>query len=218
MFKSVKYSAIYAAQYLGMMAVFASIIVLYCLIASPSAHVVGILTSSFGSFVALLALAEVLTVYTYYGNIAISMGATRTQFFLAQQVTQTGYALATVALCAICGYLFHYTIGTELLVTDVANAMLLFATTLLTCKAGELLGLISVRYGKVGMWIYMGVCMLFGGFVGVSFSMGPKMLVWLAPIINAVQSNSFIIVGAAILAAALMTALSYKLSRRLIVR
>lgn len=219
MFKSVKYSAIYAAQYLAMMAIGAAGIVLYGKLVSPSAQTIAILANSFSTIVILLSLAMTLTIYTYYGNIAMSMGATRSNFFISQQIIKLLYSAILCVMCVLSGYLFHFTLGAQLPSFRPIDIVMMFVTMLFANTLGELLGLISMRFGKVGMWIYIAVCMVFGGFVGFGFSMGSDFMTGvLASLLALALNNGFIILGVGLLASALITAFDYKLSRRLIVR
>lgn len=123
------------------------------------------------AIISMLSFAICMNIYSCYGNIALSMGATRKGFFVSSQIIK----LAVCSAMAVALVLANATLNNFYKINffeDTGSFIMIFGLSVILGTMGESIGIICSRWGRIGMVIYIGVCLLFGAAVGVFMVIG----------------------------------------------
>ena len=154
----------------------------------------------------MLALMLPLTLVTGVFPIALSFGATRRGFFAATQITKLAAALFLPA-----GLLALNTFGD----TEVSFQFgLSLCTGLAVAGIGELCGTICLRFGQKAMWLFVLLCAVGGGVLGMSVAMAANGNMVLAHLLQAILRGGAGMAVAQLVLGAVCTAGSWALLRR----
>ncbi|MEG1550407.1 MAG: hypothetical protein RR395_08280 [Ruthenibacterium sp.] len=165
----------------------------------------------------LLTLGIAINLTSIYLPLAVSMSSTRKANFMGLQVMKLISALLHLVAAGAALWLFHLVFGTMIPLS--ANAVILFFfAVLLTHTVGENLGFVCLRYGKIGMVVYLILCGLFGAVIGFFMVSRHNWLSIVSAIVNALLTNSFLLIGACLALTAALSAISGFLMRNLTVR
>lgn len=125
-------------------------------------------------FCGLMLAIFMTSVYKLYLPLAISMGSTRKDAFFGIQLFKLLLALAFVLLATILKYLpmMAQPDNHDMMGQLFRSPLALFGYYLAISALGSLLGLLSLRFGKVGNVIMLVILAGFGGFCGYFVSSG----------------------------------------------
>lgn len=138
--------------------------------ASLVLSMMGILCSFGGLMLAVFAA----TVYKLYLPLTLSMGSTRREAFFGIQLYRLVGIVCFLILFASLSHLplLAEQIRTVPSWTVLYSPLFLLGYYLLCGSLGDLMGLVSLRFGKVGNVIMLVILAIFGGFCGFAMSAG----------------------------------------------
>lgn len=154
----------------------------------------------------MLALMLPMTLITGLFPIALSFGATRRGFFAATQVSKLAAALFLPA-----GLLALNTFGDTAVPFRFGMSL---CTGLAVACMGELFGAICLRFGQKAMWLFVLLCAVGGGVLGMSVAMAANGNMVLAHLLQAILRGGAGMAVAQLVLGAVCTAGSWALLRR----
>lgn len=121
--------------------------------------------------ISMMSLAIIMSFYSSFANIALSMGSTRRSLFLTIQIYKITISLAMLAAAFLINesLKFFYKIN---FFTNANGLIICLGITLILGTIGESIGVTTARWGRVGVVVFMIACGLFGAFIGLSVAMG----------------------------------------------
>lgn len=199
-----RWTLLQLATFAGVMAVMLALV--YFLVEPGNEFGSGMIGGILATMGPMLALMLPLTLVTGVFPIALSFGATRRGFFAATQITKLAAALFLPA-----GLLALNTFGD----TEVSFQFgLSLCTGLAVAGIGELCGTICLRFGQKAMWLFVLVCALGGGVLGMSVAMAASGNMVLAHLLQAILRGGAGMAVAQLVLGAVCTAGSWALLRR----
>ncbi|MEG0179168.1 MAG: hypothetical protein RR573_04830 [Oscillospiraceae bacterium] len=225
MLKSVKYTILNSAKLIAIMLAILMGAFVFCKLAYPVGADDNLqMFSMYLGMLVVMPFAGAMSGFAYYSNIAISMGASRRHYFWGAQISK----LATVAgftVEAILGaFVFNKLLGVTIIDISQNNiSILLMLAFVMLCLAcvGESIGILSVRFGKLGMALYIIVCLIMGGLFGFLIGFGDSEKIFtkiIAPVMGLFNDINTFVIAILLTVSILTTALNYFFSRKLTVR
>lgn len=163
--------------------------------------------------ISMLSFAVCMNFYSCYGNIALSMGATRKGFFAASQIIKiavcTAMAISSVLANATLNYFYQINFF-----ENSKSFIILFGLSIILGTIGESIGIVCSRWGRIGMVIYIGICVLFGGAVGAFMVVGTDVFF---SILAFILQSVWLSLGAMLLFSALITLINGILYKKSVV-
>ncbi len=121
----------------------------------------------------LICSAVGMALFSTYLQLALTNGTTRKLIFMATIVCKLIFSLLAccIAFVTLLGYYFVFDMGISLSF-NVAFFCTILAGAVLCFSIGELLGLLSTRFGKVIYFVFIFAMMIVGGIIGALTAIG----------------------------------------------
>ncbi|MEG0877611.1 MAG: hypothetical protein RSF00_02935 [Oscillospiraceae bacterium] len=171
------------------------------------------------SMILIMGFAVQMSYFAYYADIAISMGASRKHYFISAQIIKLVTAVLCLVEILVIDFVQHKLLDNPQFFTNGEFIAVVFFVILLLICAGESIGVICNRFGRIGMVVYMGACMVLGAFVGFAFVTGTLNDSEILYEITAKITENYMVPILIMLAvSACITAVDYVWSRKLTVK
>lgn len=152
-----------------------------------------------------------------YLPLALAMSSTRKSNFAGLQVVKLANAAISL-LVTIAAFYFYRALFGEIFPLSSAAVILVFFGILLLHTMGETVGIICVRYGKIGMTIYILTFAILGGFVGFFIVSGDGVLSVLSKFLHMLLTNSTLLIAVCLVLCAAFSAFNWLFIRKMTVR
>lgn len=163
----------------------------------------------------MLSFSVAMTRFSYYSDVSVAMGAKRIDFFIASQIMKIISTTCFVAEMFFVYWLMEKLYQRPLEVSGNIEFVVILPLCILLATLGDTTGIVCTRFGRIGMIIYMVVCMVFGASIGLSVSLGGDKVLTL---IGNILSNQTAVIGVTLVAAVVVSIINYFMHKKIVVR
>ena len=155
--------------------------------------------------------------YSSYGLLALGMGSTRKEYFGGLQLVKLAMGILNSVIAAVLAVAAAFVFNGGAALTDMSVYVTLLCVALAGSTLGEAIGISCLRFGKVGMILYVLLCGCFGGVIGLLMSASEDALN-LAGIVSSALVPSAVSVLPSIGGAGIITVMNWLLFRKVAVK